>query len=70
MNVTTDPLAEVLNRHGISDAETYLDEKGRTAGVSTSPDPDVVVRGSVQLMKKCLITREDVARGFSRLRFL
>lgn len=70
MTGTADPLSEVLKRHGVSDADAYLQEKGENAGISVSPDPDVVARGSVQLMKQRLITREDVKQGLARLRFL
>lgn len=70
MTVAIDPLAEILKRHGVEDAEAFLEEKGEEAGISVSPDPDVVVRGSVQLMKKRMITREDVKQGLARLRFL
>ncbi|HMO09760.1 MAG TPA: hypothetical protein PKD10_19255 [Paracoccaceae bacterium] len=70
MSVVADPLAEILKRHGIKDADAYLQEKGEDAGMFVSPDPDVVARGNVQLMKKRLVTREDVKQRLASLRFL
>ncbi|UWQ27704.1 hypothetical protein [Leisingera sp. M523] len=70
MNKMKDPLAEILERHGVVDADAFLQEIGEEARISTSPDPDVVVRGSVQLMKKRMVSRDEVQRGLAGLRFL
>jgi len=70
MTVFADPLSEILKRHGVTDADAFLREKGEGAGMFVSPDPDVVARGNVQLMKKRMVTREDVKQRLARLRFL
>jgi hypothetical protein len=70
MNDVAEPLAEILRRHGVKDADAYLQEKGEDAGMYVSPDPDVVARGNVQIMKKRFVTRDDVKQRLDRLRFL
>ena len=72
MSAKKKPIVAVLRRHGISDdPRTFLDKKGANAGVSKSRSPDVHVRGTVQLMKKDrTITREQVAKGFRKLKYL
>jgi hypothetical protein len=64
-------LREILTRHGVKeDAHTFLERKGRDAGISTSPDPDVQIRGTVQLMKDLTIDRETVDKGLKKLKHL
>lgn len=70
MTARANPLLQILRRHGIEDADAFLEEKGKSAGVSASTDPDVVVRGNVQLMKNRMISRDEVNRRFEKLRFL
>ena len=70
MNTVVDPLVEILRRHGVQDAEAFLLEKGEDAGIQPSADPDVQMRGSIQLMKKRMVSRDEVDEGLGSLKFL
>ncbi len=63
-------LAAVLRGRGISDPYKFLEQRGKSAKIGKSSDPDVRVRGNVQLMKGRKVTRADVANGFSLLKHL
>ena len=65
-----DPLRELFALHGIDDPEAFLSKNGENAGVSDSEDPDVQVRGSIQLMMEPLLSRDTVERGLSELKYL
>ena len=56
MNPTVNQLDEILRRHSIEDAETFILEKGK----STNLVLDSSVRGNVQLIKKRIVNRADV----------
>jgi hypothetical protein len=62
-------LTSVLRGRGIHDAYEFLDKNGKNAKVGRSSDPDVRMRGNVQLMKNRKISRAQVAEGFARLKF-
>lgn len=61
-------LYRVLERHGVSDANAYLDQFSDDARVGRSADPEVRLRGSIQLMKKRKIGRKDVDRKLASLK--
>jgi len=63
-------LNEVLRDRGIDDPYKYLEERGASATIVRSSDPDVRMRGNVQLMKGRKTTRARIVEGFSRLKFL
>ena len=63
-------LLAVLERHGIKNAAEYLKNRGDTAKVEPSAAPDVRVRGSIQLMKKQKITREELDAELATLKYL
>lgn len=63
-------LSVVLERHGVSDAYAYLQSRGETARIGKSSDPDVYLRGNVQMMKKRTTSRDSVREGFARLKYL
>lgn len=70
MTAVVDPLAEILRRHGIEDAESFFSEEGEDAGIKSSDDPDVLMRGSIHLMKKRMVSREEIEQGLAGLKFL
>ena len=63
-----DSLKKVLRRHGIEDADEYLESRGDKATVARSTDPDVYMRGSVHLMMRRTITRDEVRKGLAALK--
>lgn len=63
-------LNDVLARHGIEDARKFLLTKGEDAVVKSSREPEVRLRGSVQLMKQRKVSREAVKVGFDKLEYL
>lgn len=69
MDTKNKALAEVLARHGVSDANAVLDA-AENAGIRRSGDPDVRMRGSVQMMKERRSTRESRQKGFAKLKHL
>ena len=60
----------VLERHGVKDPYVYLQSHGTSIRVVKAADPDVHLRGNVQLMKGRKLSRKEVKEGFSRLKFL
>lgn len=70
MTARGDALDAMLKRHGIDDADAYLDERGDQAEIARTDHPDVQMRGSVQLMKDREISRDEVEEGFKRLKYL
>jgi hypothetical protein len=63
-------LSAILTRRGITDPFVYLEMHGKSARVMPSTAPDVRVRGSVQLMKKQKISRSEVDKQLSALKYL
>lgn len=64
-------LMKVLSRHGVEDAAKYLMTlRGKNAGLRQSTDPDVRMRGNVQLMKHRTKSRVDTERELSELKYL
>lgn len=67
---TRGPLGAVLHRHGVTDPEALLVEKGMSADVACSADPDVLIRGNVQLMKGRVISAREVDARLAMLKRL
>lgn len=62
---------ELLKQRGIDDAATYLDSlKGRERIGFVDSAEDIQVRGSVHLMLRRIIRRDDVDRRLTALRHL
>jgi hypothetical protein len=64
-----DPLDEIFARHGISDPRTFLEENGSNEEVMTSVSAEVLTRGSVFLMLGRVISRKEVERRASKLKY-
>jgi hypothetical protein len=65
-----DPLKAILTRHGITDAEEYLIQESENAEIVDAGDPDVTMRGNVQLMLEPMLDRATVDKGLSELKYL
>ena len=63
-----DALDALLKRHGVDDADAYLEKHGDQVEVARSPDPDVHMYGNVQLMLNRKISRKEVDEGLKRLK--
>ena len=63
-------LNSILSRHGITDPFKYLEVRGKNAAVGPSSSPDVRARGSIQLMKKQKVSRSEVDKKLSELKYL
>ncbi|MCT4554521.1 MAG: hypothetical protein N4A53_07530 [Pelagimonas sp.] len=64
------PLKRALARVGIHDAEQYLLEHEECTNVVTASDPDVEMRGNVQMMMQELRSLTDIDKEAEKLTLL
>lgn len=70
MATKTNLISEVLLRHGVSDPEALVMSHGSDAPIKTSDEPDVYIRGSIQLMKDQMTDRKTVNEELEKLKYL
>lgn len=65
-----DRVARVLREHGVTDSEAFLEEKASVYPVARLNTPHVELRGNVHMMRGDVLTRLEVDKIESELKFV